>query len=257
MVNNKPTPAQAKLLKAVSQNGWYIDASIDRNGRCYRATLRDNGDWKLNKAVRPATFRACLRHGWVEEGTKDSWRNAFQLSTLGELILMELTEDDFIPDRPYVTTKDIIAVLRDKYRPPEWVFFDELRFGTGYQGMAMSRLDGWAISCWRSKHSVNYLKIAFEVKVYRSDFLKELKDPHKREPAFVVSNQYYFVTPKGMLMLSELPEDCGLMEVDEDGKIKTAKKAPTRKVDKPPWTFVASLGRRVQQEAEGRKAGPR
>lgn len=249
MVKKKPTPAQANLLKAISKNGWYVDASTDRNGRCYRASVRDEKDWKSHEVIRPGTFRACLKNGWIIEDTKDSWHNKFKISTLGELILMDLSDEDFISEKPAVSTKDILSVLRDKYRPPEWIFFPELRFGTGYSGMAMSRIDAWAMSCWRSKHA-NYLKIAFEIKVYRSDFIKEIKDPRKRKPAFAISNQYYFAAPKGMLLLSEIPEDCGLMEVDADGKITTAKKAPTRKVDNPPWTFVASLGRRAQVEIE-------
>ena len=257
VAKKKPTPAQANLLKAITINGYFIDASTDRNGRCYRAAIRNGKDWKSHEVIRPATFRSCLKNGWIEQDKKDSWHDTFKISTLGELMLMDLSDEDFIRQGPEITTKDILAALRDKYRPPEWVFFPELRFGTGYDGMVMSRIDAWVISCWRSKHSVNYLKIAFEIKVYRSDFLKEIKDPRKRKPAFLISNQYYFAAPKGMLMVGEIPEGCGLMEIDTEGKVTTAHKAPTRKVDNPPWTFVASLGRRLQMDTEdtGREGG--
>lgn len=73
------------------------------------------------------------------------------------------------------------------------------------------RVDYWAIDCWQSKQ---FTKTAYEIKVFRSDWLSELKKPHKRRQAMFVSNLFYFIAPKGIIKLEELPVACGLIEVE-------------------------------------------
>lgn len=145
-----------------------------------------------------------------------------------------------------LTAADILAVLECRYAPPEWVFFRELRLGTGYGGKHNKwerRLDAWAINCYPSK---GLLRVAFEVKITRSDFLAELKQPEKRQQGMEVSNLFYFVTPKGLVRSrDELPTECGLIEV-VDGVCRQRWSPWSRDCPPPPWRFVASLARRVQ-----------
>lgn len=145
-------------------------------------------------------------------------------------------------------TSEIIALLEQRHPLPEWVFISELRFGTGYDHWHKRkvrwerRIDGWAINCWPSK---KLLRISYEIKVSRSDFLMELRQPEKRKPAMEVSNQFYFVTPDGLIAANELPEHCGLM-VARDGKLKIQHRAILRDCPDPPWRFVASALRNAR-----------
>ena len=109
-----------------------------------------------------------------------------------------------------ITAADIIEMLKKKYSAnrDEWVFFSEMRCGTGYKKDAERRIDFWALNCWKG-----HQRIAYEIKVSRQDFLKELKDPKKRRMALLFSNEFYFIAPKGLIKVEELPPECGLIEV--------------------------------------------
>ncbi len=80
------------------------------------------------------------------------------------------------------TAEDIVAALRRYHAGDSWAFFAELRVGTGYDRAvdAEQRLDAWAMALWPSER---YQRIAYEVKVSRSDFLAELQKPRKRRRA--------------------------------------------------------------------------
>lgn len=121
----------------------------------------------------------------------------------------------------------------------EWATFRELNIGTGSFGGRF--IDFFAMNLWPSK---NYLKVAYEVKVSRADFAKELRDPQKREGAERIANECYFVVPSGLLQFDEIPEGWGLMVMQKDG-LKCAKRAMQRKVEQLPESFVMSLARRV------------
>jgi len=81
---------------------------------------------------------------------------------------------------------------------------------------------------------------SIEIKVNRSDFTKELKNPQKQRWALMYSNLFYYCCPKGLIKLNELPPYAGLLEY-ENGKILEFIKAPRRDISPPRWTFVASL----------------
>lgn len=134
----------------------------------------------------------------------------------------------------------------------EWAFFEELRAGTGYgtydyekkekePNSPEQRFDAFAINLFPSK---KHERIVYEVKVSRADFLNEIKNPEKRQQALSLSNYFYFAVPKGLVSVDEIPEECGLIEVDEDLKSRIKKKAPYRDTGEPTWQFVSSIARR-------------
>jgi len=88
-------------------------------------------------------------------------------------------------------------------------------------------------------------RIAYEIKVSRSDFLAEVKNPAKRSVAMMHSNQFFFVAPVGLIRDYELPQDCGLIEVDDNGKCEIKSNATVRYAREPTWGFVAALCRRI------------
>jgi hypothetical protein len=157
-----------------------------------------------------------------------------------------------------LTSAEIIKVLKYHYSDSrQFAVFEELRIGTGgreynrklgrYEpNNPEQRIDLWVINCYKSK---NFEKTAFEVKVSRSDFLAEIKNPHKRRQALELTNHFYFAAPRGLIKPDEIPEECGLVEIKEGSLLcRWVKKAPYREVGEPTWGFTAALARRIQKQ---------
>ena len=91
----------------------------------------------------------------------------------------------------------------------EWLFFRELRVGTGRQNGGAQRVDAFALNTL--PHTA-MKRICYEVKTSRGDFLSEMKRPLKRRVGMRYSNEFYFVTPAALVGLAEIPPECGLVE---------------------------------------------
>ena len=91
----------------------------------------------------------------------------------------------------------------------EWLFFRELRVGTGRQNGGAQRLDAFALN---TLPHTGMKRICYEVKTSRADFLSELKRPIKRRIGMRYSNEFYFVTPATLVNIGEIPAECGLVE---------------------------------------------
>src|ERR1051326_929209 len=91
----------------------------------------------------------------------------------------------------------------------EWIFLRELRVGRGRRNGNVQRLDGFALN---SLPHTAMRRVCYEIKVSRADFLAELKNPLKRRIGMRYSNEFYFVTPPGLVEITEIPAECGLVE---------------------------------------------
>lgn len=148
-----------------------------------------------------------------------------------------------------MTTNEVHdAIRRDIFKSGRWVYLREFRAGTGWSATSNRFLDAWAIQPWPS---TGMGIVAIEIKVSRSDWLRELGKPGKRDSALRISNQFYFVAPLGVIVQSEVPDECGLIVVSETATILA--EAPWRDV-LPTWPFVASLARRCEELQNGRIA---
>ena len=157
-------------------------------------------------------------------------------------------------------------------RPSEWIFFRELRVGTGLRTSAAQRLDAFALNCFAHQ---SMKRVCYEVKTSRADFLCETKHPLKRRIGLRYSNEFYFVIPAGMLQVSEIPIECGLIEIgafDAEGRnsmsmqsetfahfdvnhpvyCRVSVPAPWRETPGPTWQFVAGMLRNQQRVFGGR-----
>jgi len=110
-----------------------------------------------------------------------------------------------------ITANTLKALIAQKYEvhrngPHRYVVFFELRDGTSIH--AAQSMDAFAMNIWPSGGFDRY---AFEIKVHRSDFLKELDNPNKRKWAMDVSNEFWFVCAPDVAKPEEIPETCGLM----------------------------------------------
>ena len=156
-----------------------------------------------------------------------------------------------------MNAKEVLEALKKRHSPlgTQWAFFGELRAGTGYgtydyknqkkmPNNPEQRFDAWAINLWPSK---NNERITYEIKVSRGDFLHEIKNPEKREQGLMLSNYFYFATPKGLVNVDEVPVECGLIEVEDGMKTKIIKRAPYRETDDPSWQFLCSIARRCMK----------
>lgn len=146
---------------------------------------------------------------------------------------------------------EIVAALDRLYQPPDrWLRWGELRVTTGATNAYEQRIDYFAMACWPSDRCE---RIAYEIKVTRSDFLRELKEPRKRKCALLYSNRFYFVTPAGLLRPEEIPPECGLAELHRrEGRpvFEYPVAAPWRDTPPPSWRFFASAVRRAREEAK-------
>jgi hypothetical protein len=152
-------------------------------------------------------------------------------------------------------------------RPAEWIFLRELRVGTGFRNGAAQRLDAFALNCFAH---ASMRRACYEVKICRTDFLSEIKQPLKRRIGLRYSNEFYFATPAGLMSPSEIPIECGLVEVGlftpEDRQsaftptgefvhfdpthnayCRITVPAPWRETPGPTWQFVAGMLRNQQR----------
>jgi hypothetical protein len=143
----------------------------------------------------------------------------------------------------------ILDALACRYRAPEWAFFRELRCGTGYDytwagnpSRVQKRLDAWAFHLWPSG---GYQPTGFEVKVSRADFLHDVRNGSKRGRYMELCQFFYYVTPSGLVDVSEVPEEAGFITVNSEGRTRIVKHAPRRECPEPEWDFFAAICRRV------------
>lgn len=129
---------------------------------------------------------------------------------------------------------------------------------TGRSTGPLRTIDFLALDLWESHGCV---MIGHEVKVSRSDWLRELADPSKGEAWSRYCDQFYVVAPKGVVRdASELPPGWGLILLG-DVRIDHAIPAPRisvrskrRTPDPLPRALSFAIARSVHNTAT-RKAG--
>jgi hypothetical protein len=88
-------------------------------------------------------------------------------------------------------------------------------------------------------------RTAIEVKVSRSDFLRETEA--KRRPWQKIVNRFVYATPPGLLRPEEIPTECGLWEVDDSGAVTIVRRAKANKNPDPiPHQVLVALAYRLK-----------
>lgn len=154
--------------------------------------------------------------------------------------------------------KEKTALILDKLKQyfTSWgrgrtnIIFPELRLGSGYCGVAQRRIDMFIISSNAGNETT-----AFEIKVSRQDFKKDVNDDMKQRGARLYANNFYYVTPKGLIKPEELPLWAGLWELDLDneddvknGWFKEVVPAPLFPKAVPSWGLICSMIRHVNKD---------
>lgn len=113
-----------------------------------------------------------------------------------------------------VTSNDIARLLRERYPLPEWALVFECRNRTGYGGGRDHFADAAAWCCYPSK---GLHRLAFEIKVARSDWARELQTPEKRAWLEKHFHETWVVAAHGVVKEEELPSGWGLIVATKDG----------------------------------------
>lgn len=137
-----------------------------------------------------------------------------------------------------VTAEQVNNALRKRFCQPEWNIFFEVRDSTGFGGSRTA--DAVAMNCYPSRGMEIW---GFEVKVYRNDWLRELRAPEKSAPVQKYCDRWYIVAPAGLVPVGELPVTWDLFELVDKGELRMAKQAPELKAEPVTREFVASLMR--------------
>lgn len=119
-----------------------------------------------------------------------------------------------------VTARTLQRWLTKHYDASEWAFFLEVPTKQGTR-----RCDALAVNLWSSRGHVVH---GMEIKVTRSDWLRELKDPQKSDEIMTYCHLWSVVAPKGIVREEELPPNWGLIEVSDKGVRQKVKRKAQR-----------------------------
>jgi hypothetical protein len=97
-------------------------------------------------------------------------------------------------------------------------------------------------------------RTAIEVKISRADFLRETEE--KRRPWRKITNRFIYATPAGLLTPDEIPDGCGLWEID-DSAVRIVKRAKSNpKPDPVPHQVLVALAYRLSRKQMRATATP-
>ena len=121
----------------------------------------------------------------------------------------------------------------------EYAFMRQVRNAAGFD--AKRTFDAVIVGLWPSRgHDIHVI----EVKVSRSDWLRELKDPKKAEDASKVADRFSVAAPRGVVDVAELPATWGYIEVQ--GGVEEFEEIPPMFPGDEPHKLRKVTGRKVR-----------
>lgn len=156
------------------------------------------------------------------------------------------------------TADQIFALLAQRrFSRPEYVILGQVANRTG--GGVSRYMDGVALSLWPSRGVRLH---AIEIKVDRSDWLREAKDPKKAEDIARFAHHMWLVvdgtrTRPVIDDVGEVPAAWGLLEIRDQKRgpiVKTIREAALLEPEPPTWLFVAAVLRRAGDAVEAEVA---
>ena len=148
-----------------------------------------------------------------------------------ELIGPDAAQDEELEAGIKLAAHDLFLRLQGTFSPPAYITLEEVRDATGFDGHRTA--DAIAVSLYRSRGKAIW---GFEMKVSRSDWLHELKQPEKSESIMRYCNYWALVVPnKDIVKPGELPESWG-MYVAQKNRLKFV--VPCPKLDPLPMSIT-------------------
>lgn len=146
---------------------------------------------------------------------------------------------------PTWTAKNLLAKLRGRYPRQSWAFFENVPNGTGYS--ARRTADALAMCLWPS---LGLALHGFELKVSRSDWLRELRQPEKAMELKRFCDHWWLVASSDDVVKNDpMPPGWGLMIV-RHGDLVVEVDAPKLEAAPLDRTFIAALVRKVARESK-------
>lgn len=147
------------------------------------------------------------------------------------------------------TAEGIVKLIRKRFESRNGVYnqcvvLEQVPDGTGTsQGRW---IDAAVFQMWPSK---GLTRSAFEVKISRSDFLHELQNPEKHQWCKDCFHEFWFVAPKGVIQIEELPLGIGWMYPHGD-KLCVARNAVRNDIAKLDDYLLAGFMRAAYKEIQ-------
>lgn len=140
-------------------------------------------------------------------------------------------------------TASVRQALSKRYQAPEWGLFFEVSQGTGTYGGRYA--DAVAMNLFPSRG----LRVeGVEIKVSRSDWLRELRDPTKSAPVQRYCDHWWIAALPNIVVDGELPPTWGLLELS-GGCLRQKVKAPKLEAEPLGRDFLAAMVRRAAEKA--------
>ncbi len=157
---------------------------------------------------------------------------------------------DPLENLPRVTEREMLEHLRARYtkiRPgtdaDQFVRAQHVRYNTTY-GIALAIADYIVLDTW-SPHEI----LGFEIKVSRSDWLTELRNPLKAEYWRKHCHRWYLVTSHREIVRGDLPDGWGHMTLTPGG-LRIITRAPALAAEPMKPSTLGLLGRAIAKTRE-------
>lgn len=136
-----------------------------------------------------------------------------------------------------MTETEVFERLKFAFPPPAHVLLPQVKVPPR-EGQVARIADALCASVYESR---GLWLAGIEIKVTRTDFMKELRDPEKSEPILRYCKYYYLATPTDLVSPEELMEGWGLVYVRADGAKVVRRAEPRDGVAPPDMGFVCSV----------------
>ena len=143
------------------------------------------------------------------------------------------------PNQP-ITTKEVNDLLRTKFNNTEYAYLEEVRDSAGFH--ASRSCDAVTIGLWPSRG--NFIT-GYEVKISRTDWLKEYKSPEKAEAIFQYCDFFYLVAgSEEIFKIEEVPLTWGIYVV-RGKRLILIREAPKLSPKPVAPTFLGAMFKRA------------
>lgn len=164
--------------------------------------------------------------GLVERSYDDPAVVRFRITNLGEVALAQEHERQQERCRPHHDLAGRLGFFLRANKRITWENIQLLAEADGLRHAMRPDLYSFSLTC-------NLDRLApqvHEVKISRSDFWSDVRNPAKRQSYALVAERIYYVVPAGMVTAEEVPPECGLVVEDSPGQFRTIVQPKKQKV---------------------------
>lgn len=150
--------------------------------------------------------------------------------------------------RPGLDADEVYRRLAARHEFPEWLFFREVPFDGETSG-TMRLADAVALPTYQSR---GYVLDGFEVKVTRSDWLRELKEGAKADAIAKHVDRFWLVLGDGSIAIDEeVPPAWGILVPHGDDGLRARRPAKMLREVRRPWPrdLLVTLARKAYKNA--------